>query len=150
MSESPQLQLEGDLKAAMKARDRLLVDTLRMLLTAVKNRRIELGEEVSADDFVALVKKAVKQREEAAGQYRSGAREELAEKEEREIVLLAAYLPEQVGEAELRQAVTEFVTAEGLRGPAAMGQVMKAMIQRFGGAADGKMLSTIAREILTS
>jgi hypothetical protein len=148
MSTTPQQRLESDLKAAMKARDRPLTDTLRMLLSAVKNRRIELGAELGEQDFAALVRKAIKQREEAATQYRQGGRVELAEKEEGEKKLLAAYLPPEVDEDQIRQAVDAYVREHGLSGVSAMGVVMKAMNERFAGAVDGKKLSSVVREQL--
>ena len=150
MSATPQQQLEDDLKTAMKARDRALVVTLRGLLTEVKNRRIELGTDLSERDFVTLVKRAVKQRREAAEQYRRGQREDLASKEEAEIVLLSPYLPRAVDESTMRAAVAEYLEQESLSGPQAMGQVMKAMVARFEGAADGRALSAIVRELLGS
>ena len=150
MATTPQERLENDLKAAMKARERVRVATLRMLLTEVKNRRIELGEELSQGDFVALVKKAVKQRRDAAQQYREGQREELAAREEAEIELLEPYLPPEIDHETMRAAVKEYLAQEGLSGPQAMGQVMKAMMARFEGAADGKALSAIVREQLGS
>lgn len=145
---TPQETLASDLKSAMKARETDRVQTLRMLLTAVKNRRIELGRDLDDKDFAALVRKAIKQREEAAEQYRKGDREERAEKEETEITFLEPYLPQAVDEAELRRAITGLVSAEGLSGPKAMGRVMKTMMERYGAAADGKEISRIAREIL--
>lgn len=148
MSETPQDTLAADLKTAMKARQTDRVQTLRMLLTAVKNRRIELGRDLDDKDFAALVRKAIKQREEAAEQYRKGKREELAQKEESEIGFLEPYLPQAVDEAELRRAITELVQAEDLSGPKAMGTVMKAMMERYGAAADGREISRLAREIL--
>ena len=145
---SPQQRIEADVKTSMKARDSERTQTLRMLLTSIKNRRIEIGAEVGDDEFLTLVKRAVKQRREAAEQFRNGDRLELAEKEERELEVLEAYLPEQVDEATLRAAVQEFVAAEGLSGMQAMGKVMPAMMAQFGGAADGKLLSQIVREVL--
>lgn len=148
MSTTPQARVESDLKTAMKAREPDRVQTLRLLLTAVKNRRIELGAELDEKDFVALVRKAIKQRQEAADQYRKGRREELAIKEEKEILVLEPYLPPTVDEATLRQAIEELVKRQELSGPKAMGAVMKAMMARFGASADGKEISRLAREIL--
>ena len=146
---TPQQKLEADIKDAMKARDTQRLSTLRLLLGAVKNRRIEIGDELDEAEFLTIVQKAVKQRQDAAKQYRDGNREELAAKEEAEIEVLQSYLPEQASEEEIRAAVTAFVEGEGLSGPAAMGPTMKAMMAKFGGAADGQTISKIAREILT-
>ncbi len=145
---NPQQQIEADVKAAMKSGEKERLSTLRMLLTEVKNDRIRRGGEVDEAGFVSLVRKAIKQREEAADQYRKGARPELAEKEEREAAMLAVYLPAQVDEAAVRAAVEQLVAERGLAGPAAMGVVMKETLARFGSAVDGATVSRIAREVL--
>jgi uncharacterized protein YqeY len=144
----PQKRLETDVKEAMKGGDKERLSTLRMLLSAVKNERIARGSEVDEAAFASITRKAIKQREEAAEQYRKGARPELAEKEEREGKLLAAYLPAQVDEGQIRAAITALVAERGLAGNAAMGQIMKEMIGRFGAAADGAVISRVAREVL--
>src|SRR5262249_47028000 len=130
------------------AGDKARLSTLRLLLTEVKNERIRRGAEVDEAAFAGLVRKAIKQREEAAEQYRKGGRPELAEKEEGEARLLAAYLPAQVDEASLRAAIQALVAERGLSGPAAMGPVMKEMLARFGASADGATVSRLAREVL--
>lgn len=150
MSETPQQRIEADVKAAMKAGEKEKLGTLRMLLTEIKNEKIRRGGDVDEDGFVSLVRKAIKQREEAAAQYRQGGREELAAKEQSEAGMLTAYLPAQVDEAQIRSAIQEFVATQGLSGPAAMGQVMKEMKARFGTSADGATLNRVAREVLTS
>jgi len=145
---TPQERIEADLKTAMKAGEKERLGTLRMLLTEVKNDRIKRGAEVDEAGFAALVRKAIKQREESVEQYRKGGRPELAEKEEREAGMLAAYLPAQADPAQIRAAVEAFVAERGLSGPAGIGQVMKEMLARFGSAADGATINKIAREVL--
>jgi len=145
---NPQQRIEAHVKEAMKSGQKERLSTLRMLLTDVKNDRIRRGGEVDEAGFVSLVRKAIKQREEAADQYRKGARPELADKEEREAGLLAVYLPAQVDEAAIRAAVEQLVAERGLAGPAAMGVVMKETLARFGSSADGAAVSRIAREVL--
>ncbi len=149
MTTTPQQRIEGELKDAMKAGQKERVSTLRLLLTEIKNERIRRGGEVDEAGFIGLVRKAIKQREEAAAQYRQGGRPELADKEESEARLLAGYLPAQVDEAQLRAAIEELVAARGLAGPAAIGPVMKEMLARFGSSADGATINRLAREILT-
>jgi uncharacterized protein YqeY len=134
MSETPQQRIEADLKAAMKAGEKERLSTLRMLLTEVKNERIRRGAEVDEAGFASVVRKAIKQREEAAEQFRKGNRPELAGKEE--------------GEATVRAAIEALVAERGLSGPAAMGVVMKETLARLGSAADGATVSRIAREVL--
>jgi len=145
---TPVERIQADVKAAMKAREAERLATLRMLLTAIKNEQIARGAELDEESFLAVVKRSIKQRRDAADQYRKGGREELAAKEEREAEILEAYLPAQAGEDEIRRAIEDFVAAEGLSGPKAMGPVMKAMMARFGASADGAVISRIARQVL--
>ncbi len=147
---TPQQHIQNDIKEALKAKQPERLATLRMLLSEIKNEKIRAGAEVDDDGLVRLVKKAVKQRQDSVEQYRNGNREELAAKEEREIEFLSVYLPQQVGEDEIRAAITEFVAAEGLSGPQAIGRIMKEMLARFGGSADGRTINQVARDVLTS
>lgn len=148
MDTTPQQRIEADVKAAMKAGEKEKLSTLRMLLTEIKNERIRKGSDVDEAGFVAAVRKLIKQREESALQYRKGGREELAAKEESEKGMLAAYLPAQVDEGQIRAAIEEVVAERGLSGQAAMGQVMKEMMARFGSSADGATINRLAREVL--
>ncbi len=144
----PQQRIEAEVKAAMKAGEKEKLSTLRLLLTEIKNERIRRGSEVDEAGFVSLVRKSIKQREDSVSQYRAGNREELAAKEEAEIKVLAAYLPAQVDEGQIRAAVEELVASRSLAGPAAIGPIMKEMLARFGSSADGGAINRIAREVL--
>lgn len=146
----PRERVEADLKTAMKARDTERLAVLRMLLAAVKNEAIERGGELDEAGFVQVVRRSVKQRQEAAEQFRRGGREESAAREEREAGILDEYLPEPVSDDELRRAVSEIVAERDLSGPAAMGPVMKEMMARYGTRADGAAISRVARDVLTS
>jgi len=148
-SMTPQQRIEADVKTAMKAGEKERLGTLRLLLTEIKNERIRRGSDVDEAGFVSLVRKSIKQREEASVQYRNGGRAELAAKEDAEAKILAAYLPAQVDEAQIRAAVEALVAERSLSGPAAIGQVMKEMLARFGSSADGAVINRIAREVLT-
>ncbi len=145
---TPQERIQSDLKDALKAKDKDRLGTLRMLLTDLKNEKIRRGDEVDEEGFLAAVRRGIKQRRDSEKQFRDGGRQDLADKEKLEAEILAAYLPQQVGEDELRAAVEEHVAAEGLEGPRGIGPVMKAMMKRFGGTADGATIHKIAREVL--
>jgi uncharacterized protein len=145
---SPRADLERDVKDALRARDNERLQTLRMLLADVKNKSIELGRDPDGDEFAALVRKGIKQRQEAAQQFEQGNRPELRDKEQREVGYLERYLPAQVSEDDLRQAIRELVAERGLTAPSGMGPVMKEMMKRFGGAADGATVNRLAREVL--
>ena len=142
-------KIDADLKQAMRDRDKLKLSVLRMLTTSFTNARIQAGEELDDKAVLGLVRKAIKQRQDAASQYRNGNRPELAEKEEQEAVILESYMPEQIGEDELREAIKALIAEQGLEGPKAMGVVMKAMMARFSGTADGSVISRIAKELLS-
>jgi len=148
MTTTPQQRIEADVKAAMKAGEKEKLSTLRMLLSEIKNEKIRRIGEVDEAGFVSLVRKAIKQREEAAAQYKAGGRPELEAKEESEAKMLAAYLPTQVDEGQIRAAIQEVVEARGLSGPAAIGPIMKEMLARFGSSADGSTINRLAREVL--
>src|SRR6185436_9223355 len=99
---TPQQRIEADVKTAMKAGEKDKLSTLRMLLTEIKNERIRRQEEVDEAGFVSLVRKAIKQREEAVEGFHRGGREEMAEKERAEAAFLAQYLPAQADEPQIR------------------------------------------------
>ncbi|HMB54182.1 MAG TPA: GatB/YqeY domain-containing protein [Thermoanaerobaculia bacterium] len=145
---TPQQRIESDVKTALKAGEKERLGTLRMLLADLKNERIRAGAEVDEAGFVTLLRKAIKQRNDAAEGFRKGDREESAAKEEREAAILEEYLPEQADEADVRAAIEKFVADEGLSGPQAMGRVMGTMIKKFGASADGGTISRIARQVL--
>lgn len=139
----------------MRAGDKEKLGTLRMLLSELKNQEIRGrgeggGGALDDEAFVAVVRKGIKQRHEAAEQFRKGGREESAAQEEREAGILETYLPDQAGEDEIRAVIEAFIAEEGLSGKAAIGRLMQAMIGRFGARADGATINRIAREALES
>ncbi|MEX0912321.1 MAG: GatB/YqeY domain-containing protein [Gemmatimonadota bacterium] len=137
-------QIRTDLNAARKERDKLRTAVLSTFLSEVRNREIEIGGEVSDADVQSLLTTAIKRRREAAEQMRSGDREELAAKEEREATMLQAYLPPQLEEPEVRQMVREAVDG----GAADLGSVMKVVMPKVKGRFEGKELNRIVREEL--
>lgn len=144
----PQDQISADLRQALKAGEKERVSTLRMLLNEIKNEQIRERQEIDEQGFSRLVRKSIKQREDSADQYEKGGREELAAKERREIEILSVYMPEEIGEDELRSAITQILADSGQSGPQAMGLVMREMMARFGGQADGKRINELVREQL--
>jgi uncharacterized protein YqeY len=146
---TPREELELQVLKALKAGDKERLSTLRMLLNTVKNEQIRVGGEVEEVEFLNLVRKGIKQRQEASEQYRLGKRDDLAAKEEREAEILSTYLPPPIDEDELRGAVQAYAQEAGLSGPKGIGPMMKEMLARYGGQADGATISRIAREILS-
>jgi uncharacterized protein YqeY len=140
--------VRNDLKAAMKAGDKERVATLRLLLSNAKNEQIAIHGELDEAAFLKLVRKAIKQRNDSAAVYREGGREELAAKEEREAEILGAYVPPEVDDDEIRAAIRALIDEQGLSGPSAIGPIMKEMLAKFAGRADGGKINRLAREIL--
>jgi uncharacterized protein len=145
---TPRERIQQDVKTAMKARDTERLPTLRMLLTDLQNEKIKNGREVDEDGFVAVVRRGIKQRKDAADGFRAGGREESALQEEAEAEILAEYLPAQADESEVRRSIEELAEAQNLAGPKDLGKVMGPTLQRFGGSTDGATVQRIAREVL--
>lgn len=146
---SLQQQISDDLKASMKARDKARTGALRMLLASLKNTAVAEGKgpqgELDDDTVVRLVQSEVKRRREAAAAFRDGGREEQAAAEEAEASVYEAYLPTQLGDDELTAVVDDAIAEVGASGPQDMGQVMKAVMPRVAGQADGSRVSTIVK-----
>lgn len=145
---SLQERIQDDMKSAMRAGNTLERDTLRMLIAAMKNERIERGEELDEDGVLTVVRRGVKSRKDSAQQYREANRPELAEKEEAEIAVLEGYLPRQMDEAATRAAVTQAIADTGASGKADIGKVMKAVMAKHRGVVDGKLVNQIAAGML--
>jgi uncharacterized protein YqeY len=135
-------RLDADLKDAMRKKDELGTSVLRMLKSAVKYKEVEPGGGTLDDGGVlAVLQTLVKQRRDSAEQFRAGGRPELADKEEQEIVRLQAYLPAQLSAAELDDEVRAAIAQVSAKGPRDMGAVMKALLPRIQGRAEGKAVS---------
>jgi hypothetical protein len=143
-------RLEQDQKTAMRERAQLRLDTIRMLKSAIKYREIELMKPLDDAGIHGVIASEVKRRRDAAEQYRAGNRQDLADKEDAEIAILQAYLPQQLGEDELRAKVDEAVKKVGAQGMKDMGAVMKALMPEIQGRADGKVVSELVKARLSS
>ncbi len=136
----------------MRAKDALRLDVLRMLLSSLKNKKIELGnkEELTDDQAAAVVKSEIKKRRDSIVAYEDGGRQDLAQKEAAEIGILNRYLPAQMGEAEIEKEVMAVIAEMGGEAsPRDFGQVMGAVMKRIGNKADGNTVSAILKRILT-
>ncbi len=140
--------IRADMTESMKAREAGKLSTLRMLQAAVKNEQIELGRELTDEEALVLIRKAVKQRLDSIEQYSKGNRPDLAEKEQRELEILKAYLPPEVTDQELEAALREIVTATGASSKKDLGKVMKEATAKFKGRADGKKIQEIVSRLL--
>ena len=142
-------QIAGDVKSAMKAREKLKLETLRMTLAAIKNKEIEKKAELDDRGAVALISTLVKQRREAAGMYRDAGRDELADKEEEEITFLKGYLPKELSREDLIAAVDAVIEESGASSMADMGNVMKGVMAKVDGQAEGRMVNEVVKERLS-
>jgi uncharacterized protein YqeY len=144
-----QSRIETDLKTAMKAGQKRRVSTLRLLLSALKNERIQSQRELTDEEVEAAIRRAVKQRREAIEQYARGGRQDLVDAETEELGILQAYLPQELSEAEIEQAVRTVAAEKGLSSTKDVGLVMKELMARYRGRVDGKRAQEIARRLLS-
>lgn len=138
------------MKGAMKSRDSLKLDTLRLIVSEIKYKEIDLHEELGDEAITALLTTQIKRRKEAAAMFEKGGRTDLKDKEEKEIVIIQAYLPEQVGEEELKQRIQEVIAETGAQSPKDMGKVMKVVVPEFKGTAEGDQIRKIVTDLLSS
>lgn len=143
-------RIQEDVKAAMRAGNKPRLSTLRMLSAAIKQQEVDRREDVSDMDILALVDKMIKQRREAAEQYRKGARQELAAKEESEIEVLRDYLPAPLSSAELDELIAKTVNATGAQSVKDLGKVMSALKPQVQGRADMAEVSARVKARLTA
>ena len=143
-------QLMDDMKAAMKAKEegKAKLAVIRMVRAAIKQAEIDGKKELDDNDIMALISKEVKMRRDSIDEFKKGNRDDLVAKNEAEIEVLMAYLPEQLSEAEVRALVEEAIAATGASTPKDMGKVMGALMPKVKGRADGKMVNAIVKELL--
>ncbi len=145
-------QIQKDITAAMKARAEQRLSTLRMVKTALKNREIEKMAPLDDKESQAVLTTLIKQRKESVEQFTKGGRQEMADKEAAEIVLIETYLPKAAGETEIAAGVKAVIAEMGSPTMKEMGAVMKNVMARFSGAGirvDGKMVSEAVKRELT-
>ncbi len=135
-------RVDADLKDAMRSKSELTTSVLRMLKSAIKYKEVEPGGKPLDDKGVLqVISTLIKQRRDSVEQFRAGGRPELADKEEREIVLLQAYLPSQLTPEQLAAEVQAAIAATGAKSPRDMGAVMKALMPKVQGKAERKAIS---------
>ena len=144
-------RIQNDLVTAMKAKDTARVGVLRLIKTAIQNKKIELRKELTVDEENQLLQTMVKQRNESIETYRNAGRTDLADKEEAEKALLQEFLPEEVRPEEVARIASEVVTELGASSPKDMGRVMKETMTRLkstGKTVDGKAVNQAVRAAL--
>jgi uncharacterized protein YqeY len=142
-------KIAQELKEAMKAKDGLRTSCLRMAKTALKNEQVARGHELNEEEAQAVLLTLIRKGQDAAGEFRAGNRESMALKEEREVEILYEYLPRQLGHEEIERILKEVIAEVSAQGPKDLGKVMKAVMPRIAGKAQGKEVNEIARRLLT-
>ena len=137
------------MKAALRARESARLDTLRLLLAAMKQKEVDERVELEDADVLAILEKMIKQRRESIAQFEKAAREDLAAKERAEIEVLEGYLPQKLGEAEVAQAIAQAVAESGAAGIKDMGKVMALLKPRLAGRADMGHVSSLVKARLS-
>ncbi|MDR1996078.1 GatB/YqeY domain-containing protein [Azonexus sp.] len=129
-------RITEDMKTAMKAKDAPRLAAIRLLLAAVKQKEVDERHELDDDATVAVIEKLTKQRKDSVTQYAAAGRQDLADAEQFEIAVLAAYLPEKMSREEIAATVAAAVAETGAKGPADMGRLMAVLKPRLAGKAD--------------
>jgi uncharacterized protein YqeY len=142
-------RLTEDLKLAMKARDQLRMDVIRMIKAAVLNKEVEMKKDLDDAEMSRIMTTMIKQRKESVEQFEKGQRAELAAKERQEISIIEAYLPKALSPEELARTVDAVIHEMGATSAKDMGAVMKAVMARLAGQpVDGKQVSDLVRSKL--
>jgi uncharacterized protein YqeY len=141
-------EIEADLKDAIKGREQLRADTLRMTLASLRAAEKELGRPLKEDEELQVLQRERKQRAEAAEAFRSAGREEQAATEEEELEIIEEFMPEPLGEDELEQIVDDAIAETGATSLRDLGRVMADVMPQVAGRADGSAVSQLVREKL--
>jgi uncharacterized protein YqeY len=143
-----QARIEADLKSAMKSGDKPRVATLRLLLAALKNEKIQAQRELTAEEVEAVLRRSVKQRRDSIEQYARGGRQDLVDAETRELTILEEYLPRGMSDAEVEAALKDIIEKKGFSSARDVGLAMKELMAEHKGRVDGKKAQEIARRLL--
>ncbi len=141
-------KLASDLKVAMKNRDEVKVRTIRMILATIRNMEVEKMGQLTEEELLDALGREAKKRREAIEQYRKGGREDLAMAEEEELSVIESYLPKQLTDEEIESIARKIIKDVGAKSNKDLGKVMKVIIPRVKGRADGKKVNQIVRKLL--
>ncbi len=142
-------RIENEVKAALKQRDKIKVSTLRMLKADIINTKLDQNKKALKDEeIVKIIQRQVKQHKDSIEQFEKGKRPDLVEKEKKELDILLSYMPEQLSEEELKKIIADTIKELEATGKGEMGKVMKSVMERVKGRADGKKVSQIVSSLL--
>lgn len=142
-------QISEDMKTAMRAKDSSRLATIRLIIAAIKQKEVDERIELNDDQVLSVIEKMIKQRKDSISQFEAGARPDLADIEKAELVVLNAYMPAQMSEAEVQAEVTAAVAAVGAAGPQDMGKVMGVLKPKLAGRADMTAVSAMLKAALS-
>lgn len=141
-------QIMADMKSAMKNHDKTTLNTVRMIKSALMNEKIKAGQDLTPDEELTVLNREKKQREESIDEFIKANRDDLAEETKKELAVVEKYMPKQMNQDELRAAVKETIDEVGAKGKSDFGKVMKALMPKIKGRADGKAASQAVRDQL--
>lgn len=142
-------RLDAELKEALRSRDELRLSVIRMIKASLKNKSIEKMSPLTDDDVISVLSSMAKQRRESIEQFNAAGRTELAKKEEEELKIIQSYLPEQLSLEELDAIILAAIKESSATSPNDIGKVMKIVIPKIKGAADGKIVNQRVKELLS-
>lgn len=138
----------SDMKEAMKARDKVRLNTVRMIKSALMNEKIKAGHDLTAEEELTVLSREKKQREESIEEFTKANRKDLADETKQELAIVESYLPKQMTQEELNQAVSSAIAEANAQGKSDFGKVMKILMPKIKGKADGKAASDVVRKQL--
>ena len=141
-------QIMSDMKEAMKARDKVRLNTVRMIKSALMNEKIKAGHDLTAEEELTVLSREKKQREESIAEFTKADRKDLADETKQELTIVESYLPKQMTPEELDQAVSSAIAEVNAQGKSDFGKVMKVLMPKIKGKADGKAASDVVRKQL--
>lgn len=142
-------QIMTDMKTAMKSRDKVKLNTVRMIKAALMNEKIKVGHELTPDEELTILNREKKQREESIAEFEKAKRDDLVEETRSELRIIESYLPEQLSEQELQKIVKESIDEVHASNKADFGKVMKVIMPKIKGRADGKMAANAVKAQLS-
>jgi uncharacterized protein YqeY len=141
-------RISDDFKDALKRGDKIKVSILRMIKAAIKNSEIEKKASLNDDEINGILRSFVKRAKDSIEQFKKADRTELVEKEKEELAIIQSYLPKQLKEDEINNIIAEEISELGAAGPENIGKVMKVVMAKLKGQADGKLVNNIVRKML--
>jgi uncharacterized protein YqeY len=142
-------RLIEEMKHAMKSNDKLRLSTIRMIRSALKNKEIELRKKLEDEDVVKVIQVMVRKGEESVEQFQTGGRGDLVEKEKKEIEILKSFLPQPLSQEEILKIIDQSIQETQASSLKDIGKVMKSVMPKIGGKADGKLINQLVKERLS-